>query len=105
MKFQIEFTTKAIRDLKSFSVDIQKSLLEKTVQLETDPFPHKKTVKKIKGIKFPCFRLRIDMKQDTFRLFYGIEKNTIYVLRIVSKKDADKILKNIRNINFPPELS
>ncbi len=102
MKFQIEFTTKAVRDLKSFSDDIQKLILEKTIQLESEPFPYKKTVKKIRGIKFPCFRFRIDLKQDTFRLFYGIDKNIIYVLRIVSKKNAEKILKNIRNIDFPP---
>lgn len=105
MKFQIDFTTRAVKDLKAFPIDVQKSILEKTIPLESDPFPHKKTVKKIKGIKFPCFRLRIDLKQDTFRLFYGIDKNIIYVLRIVSKKDAEKILRDIRNIDFPPELS
>ena len=104
MKFQIEFTTRALKDLKSFPVETQKKLLEKTLQLESAPFPHKKTIKKIKGVKFPCFRLRIEFKQNTFRLFYGIDKNIIFVLRIVSKKDSDKILKNIKTIDFPPEL-
>lgn len=105
MNFQIEFTTKAIKDLKSLPPETQNQILEGVIQLETEPFPYKKKIRKIRGIKFPCFRLRIDLKQDTFRLFYGIEKNTIFILRIISKKDADKILKNIKNIDFPPTLS
>lgn len=102
MKFKIEFTTKAIKDLKSVSLDVQKTILEEVIKLEKDPFPFKKKIKKIKGIKFPCFRLRIDVSNDSFRIFYGIEKNIIFVLRIVSKKDAANILKNIRKIDFPP---
>ena len=104
MEFKIEFTTKAIKDLKSFSLDVQKIILEESIKLENEPFPFKKKIKKIKGIKFPCFRLRIDLPNDSFRLFYGIEKNIIFVLRIVSKKDAQKILKNIRKIDFPPQI-
>ncbi len=99
MKFKIEFTTKAIRELKSFPLEIQKIILEKTIRLETELFPFKK---KIKGIKFPCYRLRIDLQNNSIRLFYGIDKNIIFILRIVSKKDADKILRNINNIDFPP---
>ena len=102
MKFNIEFTAKALKDLKSHSPNIQKQILAETIKLESEPFPHKKKVRKIKGIKFACFRLRIDLKQDTFRLFYGIDKDIIYVLRIVSKKDAGKILKKINTTEFPP---
>ena len=103
MEFKIEFTTKATKDLKSFPLSAQKIILEETIKLENEPFPFKKKIKKIKGIKFPCFRLRIDLLHDSFRLFYGIEKNIIFVLRIVSKKDAEKILKNIKKIDFPPQ--
>ncbi len=103
MEFKIEVTTKAVKDLKSFSLDVQKIILEETIKLENEPFSFKKKIKKIKGVKFPCFRLRIDLRDGSFRLFYGIEKNIIFILRIVSKKDAEKILKNIKKINFPPE--
>lgn len=95
MKFQIEFTSRAAKDLKNFSRNTQKYILEESLQLESDPFQLKNRIKKIKGIKFPCFRLRIDFENDSYRLFYGIEKNIIYILRIVSKKDADKIIKRI----------
>jgi len=103
MKFQIEFTRRAIKDLKGFPIDIQKYILEETLQLEPEPFQFKNKIKRIQGIKFPCFRLRIDLKTDSFKLFYGIEKNVVYVLRIVSKKDTDKIIKRIRKIDFPPD--
>ncbi len=102
MEFQVEFTTSALKDLKRYPHEIQKYIVKETIKLESKPFPHKKKIKKIKGLKFACFRLRIDLEQDAFRLFYGIEKNIVYILRIVSKKDADKIIKNIRKINFPP---
>ncbi len=103
MEFRIEFTSTAIKDLKSLPLDVQKTILEETIKLETNPFPFKKKIKKIKGIKFPCFRFRIDLSLDSFRLFYGIERNIIFVLRIISKKDAEKALKNLKKIDFPPQ--
>lgn len=102
MEFRIEFTTKAEKDLRSFPLEVQRTILEETIKLEKWPFSFKKKIKKIKGVKFPCFRLRIDLQNDSFRLFYGVDKNIIFALRIVSKKDAEKILKSIRKIDFPP---
>ena len=104
MNFQVEFTSRAVKDLKSFSLNTQKFILEESIQLESNPFQFKNKIKKIKGVKFPCFRLRIDYDNNSFRLFYGIEKNIVYILRIVSKKNADKIIKRIRKIDFPPNI-
>lgn len=104
MAFQVEFTTRAIRDLKKLPIKIQEHILKQSLILESEPFQFKNKIKRIKGFKFPCFRLRIDHVNDSFRLFYGIEKNIIYVLRIISRKDADKIIKRIRKIDFPPNI-
>jgi mRNA-degrading endonuclease RelE of RelBE toxin-antitoxin system len=104
MKFTVEYTKRAMRDLKSLSTDLQKKIIQETIELENDPFPYKKKVKKIQGIKFPCYRLRIDHGSDSFRVFFGIEKVVIFILGIVSKKNAEKILKNLKNIEFPPEI-
>jgi mRNA-degrading endonuclease RelE of RelBE toxin-antitoxin system len=95
MKFTIEYTKRAIRDLKTLSTDLQKKIIQETIELENDPFPYKKKVKKIQGIKFPCYRLRIDHCSDSFRVFFGIEKDAIFILGIVSKKNAEKILKSL----------
>lgn len=103
MKFTVEYTRRALRDLKSLSTDLKKEIVQETIELEDDPFPYKKKVKKIQGIKFPCYRLRVDHGSDSFRVFFGIEKNIIFILEIVSKKNAEKILKNLKNIEFPPE--
>ncbi len=102
MEFKVEFTRKAVKDLKSFPPQVQKAILQECIKLETEPFTFKKKIRKVKGVKFPCFRLRIDVADDSFRLFYGIENNIVFVLRIVSKKDAETILKAVRKIDFPP---
>ena len=104
MTFQVKFTPQAKRDLKSLSRDSQAAILEEAKILKTSPFPFKKKIKKIKDVRFPCYRLRIELKQDSFRLFYGIEKEIVFLLKIVSKKDADRVMRTIRKIDFPPNV-
>ncbi len=98
-KFKIEFTSRAVKDLKKIPKNEQRQLLKESLILETKPFPFKNKIKKIKGVKFPCYRLRIDASSDSYRLFYAIDKNNIFVLRIISKKDADRIIKQLRDRN------
>jgi mRNA-degrading endonuclease RelE of RelBE toxin-antitoxin system len=104
MNFNIEFTRRAVKELKNLPVQIRKQILTETLILETEPFQFKKKIKKIQGFNFPCFRLRIDTSNDSYRVFYGIEKDTIFILRIIAKKDADKIISHIRKIDFPPDI-
>ena len=104
MIFQVKFTPQAEKDLKSLSRDIQATILEEAKILKTSPFPFKKKIKKIKDVRFPCYRLRIDLKQDSFRLSYGIEKELVFVLKIISKKDADRVMRTFRKIDFPPNV-
>jgi mRNA-degrading endonuclease RelE of RelBE toxin-antitoxin system len=104
VKFKVEYTKRAVRDLKSFPSDQQRKIVRETIRLETNPFPAKKRIKRVQGIKFPCYRLRIDTGSDTFRVFYGIKHEIIFILCIVTKKDTEKILKNLKNIKFPPNL-
>lgn len=103
MNFRIEFTTRAIKDLEKLTKNIQKQILKESMRLETEPFQFKNKIKKIQGINFTCYRLRIDCQSDSYRLFYGIDKDVIYILRVISKKDADKIIQRIRKIDFSPE--
>lgn len=103
MEFQVEYTTRAIRDLKKLPKNVQKHILEEFLRLETESFQFKKKIKKIRGISFPCYRLGIDFQSDSYRLFYGIDQRIVYILRVISKKDADKIIQRIRNSDFPPD--
>lgn len=69
-------------------------LLNKIEQiLSLSPFPFGKTIKKIKGISPSLYRLRVNA-YTSYRVFYRIVGNSIFILKIVSKKDADKVLKN-----------
>ena len=103
MKFHVEYTKRAIRDLKSLSADLVKYIIQETIELEDAPYPHKKKIKRIQGIKFPCYRLRVDSGSDSFRVFYGVNHDIVLILRVVSKKDADKIFKGLKDIEFPPD--
>jgi hypothetical protein len=40
----------------------------------------------------------------TYRVFYCIENDFIFILRIIAKKDADKIFKALKNSEFPPDI-
>jgi len=104
VKFKVEYTKREVRDLKSFPSDQQRKIVRETIRLETNPFPSKKRIKRVQGIKFPCYRLRIDTGSDTFRVFYGIKHEVIFILCIVTKKDAEKILKNLKNVKFPSNI-
>ena len=103
MKFTVEFTTRAQKDLNKFNVDSKKLVLNESLNLEENPFTYKNNIKRIKGLKFPCYRLRINIQDDSIRIFYGIDKNIIFIFRIVTKKDADKIIKSLKKFNFPPQ--
>jgi mRNA-degrading endonuclease RelE of RelBE toxin-antitoxin system len=59
--------------------------------LEENPFPKGKLIKKIKGKKAAFYRLRI----DKFRVFYEIQHMKIIILRIISKKEADRYIKKL----------
>jgi mRNA-degrading endonuclease RelE of RelBE toxin-antitoxin system len=83
----------------------KKIILEESINLEAAPSPFKKKIKRIQGIKFPCYRLRVNSGSDSYRIFYGINDDVVYILRIVSKKDADKIVKLIHDVHFPPSTS
>lgn len=54
MIFKVEYTHRAVRDLSSLAIDVQKKIVQETILLETNPFPFKDKIKRIQGMKFPC---------------------------------------------------
>lgn len=97
MSFKVEFTTAAQGDLeKIFSRESRQKILQGLCRLEHSPFPDKNHIKRIKGTRALLYRLRVDTREDSFRVFYTIEKpNLIFVLRIIPKKVADRVLKSL----------
>jgi mRNA interferase RelE/StbE len=90
-KFKIELSPAASRDLDELEMGMVTKVLSDLRTLEDNPFPRGKLIKKIKGKKTSFYRLRI----DKFRVFYEIQRMKIIILRIISKKEADRFIKNL----------
>ena len=91
-KFKIELSPAASRDLDDLEMGIVTKVLSDLKTLERNPFPRGKLIKKIKGKKTSYYRLRI----DKFRIFFEIQHMKILILRILSKKEADRFIKRFQ---------
>jgi mRNA interferase RelE/StbE len=88
-RFSIELSPAASRDLYDLEMGTVTKVLSDLRILQENPFPKGKLIKKIKGKKTTFYRLRI----DEFRVFYEIQHSNIVILRILSKKEADRFIK------------
>ena len=94
--FQVLFSKKAERDFEDLSAVDRSQLGPELKILESSPFPFKKKIKKIKGSREALYRLRVDLKSESYRIFYSIQKpNQVILLRIVPKKEADRVLSRL----------
>ena len=90
-KFKIELSPAASKDLDDLEMGTVIKVLSDLKILEENPFPKGKLIKKIKGKKTAFYRLRT----DKFRVFYEIQHMKIIILRILSKKEADRYIKKL----------
>lgn len=96
--FQIEFYAKANKDLEKLHDKKEVLLILKDIQdeLSQSPWPFGKKKKKIRGISYSLYRLRVDTGKDSYRIFYLVELNKVVILRVVRKKEADKVINRLR---------
>ena len=96
MGFSILYTEDTLEDLekiKDGSTNDCNFILNKIENiLSTNPFPFGTTIKRLRNIQPTMYRLRINASQS-YRVFYRIIGNLIYIIKIVPKKDADRALK------------
>jgi len=59
--------------------------------LEENPFPRGKLIRKIEGKHSDFYRLRV----NKYRVFFIIETDRVVILRIINKKDADKLIQQL----------
>ena len=90
-RFSIELSPAASRDLDDLEIEVVTKILSDLRILEGNPFPRGKLIKKIKGKKTAFYRLRI----DKFRVFFKIQPGKIVILKILSKKEADRFIKKL----------
>lgn len=86
-KFDIILSPHAMKDMDSFSDIICAKIVSSLEALRETPFPEGKLIKKIKDKNADLYRLRA----DKHRVFYVIEFGKVVVLRILSKKEADRL--------------
>ena len=63
MNFNVEFTTRAIKDLKKLPKNIQKQILKESIRLETEPFQFKNKKKRLKDFIFPVIVYELILKR------------------------------------------
>jgi mRNA-degrading endonuclease RelE of RelBE toxin-antitoxin system len=90
-KFTLIISSKAAKDLDNFSDTICMKIVQAINILEKNPFPKGKLIRKIKGKHSDFYRLRI----DKYRVFFMIETDKVVILRIINKKDADKLIQQL----------
>ncbi len=91
-KFNIVLAPKAVKDLDGLNNKQCSKILKQVMVLEENPFPRGKLIKKLKGTKTSYYRLRI----DKYRVFFRVKAKRVIILRILSRKDVEKIIKGFK---------
>lgn len=90
-KFEVILSPRAARDMDGFSDTVCKKIAYAIKTLTESPFPKGKLIKKLKGKNADFYRLRA----DKYRVFYVIESGRVVVLRVLTKKDAERYIRNL----------
>jgi mRNA interferase RelE/StbE len=90
-KFTLIISPKAAKDLDGLSGAICMKIVEAIKILEENPFPRGKLIRKIKGKHSDFYRLRV----NKYRVFFMVETDKVVILRIINKKDADKLIQQL----------
>jgi len=91
MAYEIILAPSAIRELDALRADIRGRVRDAIeVHLRHEPTKVSKSrIKRLRGLDRPQYRLRV----DEVRVFYDVEQETVQVLAIVSKTQAEAWLK------------
>ena len=91
-KFNIVLAPKAVKDLDGLNNKQCAKILKQVMVLEDNPFPRGKLIKKLKGTKINYYRLRI----DKYRVFFRVKGKRVIILRIISRKDVETVIKGFK---------
>ena len=93
MKYEIILAPEAVQDLKLLDA-YQKAKIKDLIEIHLRHTPtrtSKSRIKRLKGLRHPQYRLRI----DDFRVFYDVEKDRVEILAIILKSKAAEWLKRV----------
>ena len=96
MDFKVFYNQDALNDLEKIKTRVSRDceVLVKKIEgiLTNNPFPFGNTIKKLKNIQPTLYRLRINASVS-YRVFYRLIGDSVYILKIVPKKEADRVLR------------
>jgi mRNA interferase RelE/StbE len=91
MAYEIILAPSAVKELDALRADM-KGRVRDAIELHLRHEPtkvSKSRIKRLRGLDRPQYRLRV----DEVRVFYDVEQETVQVLAIVSKAQADAWVK------------
>jgi mRNA-degrading endonuclease RelE of RelBE toxin-antitoxin system len=88
MRYDIVLAPEAIEDIHDLKANIRAEVVDAIEQhLRHQPTQVSKSrIKRLRGLSHPQYRLRIG---DGIRVFYDVTEDTVQVLAIVQKSEAD----------------
>jgi mRNA-degrading endonuclease RelE of RelBE toxin-antitoxin system len=90
--FGIQLTRSAADDLNHVSDNLRRQILSDIKNLSANPFLFGKNIKKLKSFKAPLYRLR----SGNFRVIYRVEKQIITIMRVIDRKELERIIKRLK---------
>jgi mRNA interferase RelE/StbE len=90
-KFEIQLTSSAVDDLDCIPEISKKKIISSIQKLSSAPFSPGPKIKKLKGFKPPIYRMR----SGDFRVLYRVQDKSITVLRVIERKDLERIAKRL----------
>jgi mRNA-degrading endonuclease RelE of RelBE toxin-antitoxin system len=90
--FDIQLAKTAAGDLNSIPDDLRRRIVQDVNILSTNPFLSGSNVKKLKGFKPPLYRLR----SGDCRVLYRVMSETITLMRVIDRKDLERIIKRMK---------
>jgi mRNA-degrading endonuclease RelE of RelBE toxin-antitoxin system len=93
MKYEILLAPEAVLDLKSLDAHARATVkdLIQTHLRHTPTRVSKSRIKRLRGLRHPQYRLRI----DDIRVFYDVIEGTVEILVIISKSQTTQWLKQV----------
>jgi mRNA interferase RelE/StbE len=91
MKYKILLAPEAVQDLKYLDANDKakvKDLIERHLR-HTPTKVSKSRIKRLRGLRHPQYRLRI----DDIRVFYDVEEGTVHILAIIPKSKVAQWLE------------
>jgi mRNA-degrading endonuclease RelE of RelBE toxin-antitoxin system len=93
MRYVILFAPEAVEDLKRLKAHVRASVedaIERYLRHQSNKVS-KARIKRLRGLSRPQFRLRV----DEVRVFYDVWQETVEILAVLPKSDADSWLKKV----------